>query len=213
MNLAFRLRLVTTLSATLEFYDFTLLIFLAGPIASNFFPSASRMGDVMPVLIVFFAGYIARFAGGCIYSHLGDTHGRKPYYMNSMILMSLSTLAIALLPTYETWGLLSPILLFFFRILQGASLGGEVPGSVVYAAEFSGNSRRGLATGLIVLSLTFGNILASGSVWLLNWQFSETSVNQWAWRIPFIAGSVIGLISLWLRYALSETPLFESQNA
>ncbi|WP_299734513.1 MFS transporter [uncultured Endozoicomonas sp.] len=210
MYLACRLRLVTTLSATLEFYDFTLLIFLASAISNNFFPSASSMGNIMPVLIVFFAGYIARFVGGFIYSHFGDRYGRKPYYMNSMVLMSLSTLGIALLPGFDTLGDLAPILLFCLRVLQGASLGGEIPGSVVYASEFSQNNRRGLVTGLIIFGVTFGNILASGVVWLIHQQFGEAAVNDWAWRLPFAAGSMIGLLSLWLRYKLTETPVFES---
>ena len=212
MNLTLRLRVVTTLSATLEFYDFTLLIFLANAISLNFFPVASGMGNIMPVLMVFFAGYLARFIGGLIYSHGGDKHGRKPYYMNSMILMSLSTLGIALIPGHDTIGNIAPLLLLFFRLLQGASLGGEVPGSVVYASEYSRENKRGLVTGLIVSGLTFGNILASGAVWFIHTWFGEQVVNAWAWRIPFALGSVIGLISLWLRHSLTETPVFESSD-
>ena len=210
MNLTLRLRVVTTLSATLEFYDFTLLIFLASTISLNFFPAASGIGNIMPVLMIFFAGYLARFIGGLIYSHGGDKHGRKPYYMNSMILMSLSTLGIALIPGHDTIGNMAPLLLLFFRLLQGASLGGEVPGSVVYASEYSRENKRGLVTGLIVSGLTFGNILASGAVWFIHAWFGEQAVNEWAWRIPFALGSVIGLISLWLRHSLAETPVFES---
>ncbi|KEI69379.1 MFS transporter [Endozoicomonas elysicola] len=212
MNLTLRLRVVTTLSATLEFYDFTLLIFLANAISLNFFPAASGIGNVIPVLVVFFAGYLARFLGGLIYSHGGDKHGRKPYYMNSMLLMSLSTLGIALIPGHDLIGNLAPALLLLFRILQGASLGGEVPGSVVYASEFSKENKRGLVTGLIVSGLTFGNILASGAVWLIHIGFGEQNVNAWAWRIPFATGSLIGLISLWLRYSLAETPVFKSSS-
>ncbi len=212
MNLTLRLRVVTTLSATLEFYDFTLLIFLANAISLNFFPAASGIDNVMPVLVVFFAGYLARFLGGLIYSHGADKHGRKPYYMNSMVLMSFSTLGIALIPRHDLIGNLAPALLLLFRILQGASLGGEVPGSVVYASEFSKENKRGLVTGLIVSGLTFGNILAIGAVWLIHIWFGEQNVNAWAWRIPFAAGSLIGLISLWLRYSLAETPVFESSS-
>ena len=123
MNNALRVRLVTTLSATLEFYDFTLLIFLAPVIAKVFFPGTEGLSTVMPVLLLFFAGYLARFVGGLVYSHTGDRRGRKVSYLYSIITMSLAALGIGLLPGYEQWGELAPIGLLLLRIMQGFSLG------------------------------------------------------------------------------------------
>ena len=209
MNSILKLRVITSLSATLEFYDFTLLIFLAQVIAANFFPEKSGMSGIMPVLMIFFAGYVARFVGGVWYGHGGDTLGRKRYYMYSIIIMSLSTLGIALLPGYEQWGVAAPIALLFLRILQGVSLGGEIPGAVVYAAEYSQSSKRGLVTGLVVSGVTFGNVLASLMVsFLFSW-FGTAVVYDWAWRLAFVVGSFLGLISLWLRLSLQETPVYE----
>lgn len=213
MELSFRIRLITTLSATLEFYDFTLFIFLAPAIAYHFFPASSGFGSIMPVLILFFSGYLARFIGGLFYGHGGDTRGRKPYYMNSMIIMSLSTLGIALVPGSDLLGSIAPLLLLVLRILQGLSLGGEVPGSLVYAAEYSRKGKRALATCLIVSGLMLGNVLASAVVSLIYYLFGEPAVNEWAWRIPFACGSALGIISLWLRYALDETPVYHSLSS
>ncbi|MGI9274014.1 MAG: MFS transporter [Endozoicomonas sp.] len=208
MNQSLRIRLITTLSATLEFYDFTLLIFLAPVMAKTFFPEQSGVGDVMPVLMLFFAGYLARFFGGMLFSHGGDTRGRKRYYLWSIVVMSLSTLGIALLPGQSHWGVLAPVCLLVLRIFQGLSLGGEIPGAVVFAAEHCPVNRRGQVTGLIISGVTFGNVLATGTVSLLYSAFGETAVYDWAWRLAFVAGSGLGLISFWLRLALDETPAF-----
>ncbi|MDD7804505.1 MAG: MFS transporter [Endozoicomonas sp. (ex Botrylloides leachii)] len=203
-----KLKVITTLSATLEFYDFTLLIFLAQVFAVQFFPEISGVSGIMPVLMIFFAGYLARFVGGVWYGHGGDTGGRKHYYMYSIILMSISTLGIALLPSYNSWGIMAPLSLLLLRVLQGLSLGGEIPGAVVYAAEYSENHRRGFATGLVVSGVTLGNVLASLVVSLLfNW-FGNDAVYEWAWRLAFGMGSILGLISLWVRFSLQETPVY-----
>ncbi|WP_257294142.1 MFS transporter [Endozoicomonas sp. YOMI1] len=210
MNLTLRLTVVTSFCVTLEFYNFTLLIFLANAISLNFFPTPFGIGNIMPVFMVFFAGYLARFIVGLIYSHGGDQPGRKPYYIHSTVLMSLSTLGIALIPGHDIIGNIAPLLLLCCRLIQGVSFVGEVPGFAVFASGYSRKNSRGRVTGLIVSSLTFSNILASGAVWFIHSWFGEQAVNTWAWRIPFVLGAVIGLISLWLRYSLAETPVFES---
>ncbi len=208
MNTYTRLRVITTLSAALEFFDFTLLIFLAPVLAVNFFPEESGFGSIMPVLMLFFAGYLARFFGGMIFSHAGDRYGRKKYYQWSIILMSASTLGIAILPNYNSWGITATLLLFLLRLIQGLSLGGEIPGAVVFSSEHCPGNRRGLVTGLIICGVTSGNILASGFVWLLYSVFSEQAVQEWAWRLAFLTGSSLGLVSFWLRRSLNETPAY-----
>ncbi|MGY0215798.1 MFS transporter [Endozoicomonadaceae bacterium StTr2] len=202
--------MITSLSSTLEFFDFTLLIFLAPVMARNFFPDQSGLDRIMPVLMLFFAGSLARFAGGFLFSHLGDRFGRKRYYQYSIILMSLSTLGIALLPTHATLGSLAPCLLFILRLLQGISLGGEIPGAVVFAAEHSPVRKRGVATGLIVSGVTLGNVFASIFVMGLFSCFGEAAVYDWAWRLAFLAGAVLGLVAYWLRQSLTETLAYKT---
>ena len=211
MNKPLKIRLITTLSATLEFYDFTLLIFLAPVMAQVFFPqSDGEAAKLMPVLMLFFAGYLARFVGGMIYSHFGDTRGRKNAYLLSIIMMSLATLGIAVLPGTATIGVAAPILLLLLRTLQGLSLGGEIPGAVIFAAEHSPTKSRGMVTGLVIGGVTFGNVLASGVVSLLYSEFGRETVYDWAWRIPFVLGAGLGLLSLWLRMTLGETPVYQA---
>ena len=208
MDSAVKIRCITTLSATLEFYDFTLLIFLSGVIARVFFPEGSAMSGVMPVLILFFAGYLARFAGGLMYSHFGDRYGRKSPYIYSVLLMSLATLCIAVLPGADEWGVFAPLSLLLLRVIQGLSLGGEIPGAVVFAAEHTRPGRRGQVTGLVISGVTFGNVLATATVTALYHHLSDDQVIEWGWRVAFMTGGILGLISLWLRLSLEETPVF-----
>ena len=208
MDSAVKIRCITTLSATLEFYDFTLLIFLSGVIAQVFFPEGSAMSGVMPVLILFFAGYLARFAGGLMYSHFGDRYGRKSPYIYSVLLMSLATPCIAVLPGASEWGIFAPLSLLVLRVIQGLSLGGEIPGAVVFAAEHTRPGCRGQVTGLVISGVTFGNVMATATVSGLYHFLSDEQVVEWGWRIAFMTGGVLGLISLWLRLSLEETPVF-----
>ncbi|KEQ11335.1 hypothetical protein GZ77_25985 [Endozoicomonas montiporae] len=207
-----KIRLITTVSASLEFFDFTLLIFLAPVIAHHFFPAESGIHGIMPVLMVFFAGYLARFVGGVLFGHFGDVIGRKQFYMYSITLMSLSTLAIGLLPSFAVWGALAPWSLLLLRIFQGISLGGEVPGSVIFASEYADTRKRAVATGLVVFGVTFGNVLASGMVSALYSVLGEQTVYEWGWRLAFIIGSLLGFISLWLRRSLNETPVYQKMS-
>ncbi|MRI32624.1 hypothetical protein EOPP23_06440 [Endozoicomonas sp. OPT23] len=213
MESQFRLRLVTTLSAALEFYDFTLMVFLTPVIGKVFFPDFIHSSQTMLVFTIFFAGYLPRFIGGLLYSHSGDTRGRKRSYNGSIILMSLSTLGIALLPGTLAIGAMAPLLLLLLRVLQGLSLGGEIPGAVVFAAEHSPAGKRGLVTGLIVSGVTAGNVLATGAIAGFYFWFGESAMIEWGWRILFAFGSLLGLLSFWLRSTFTETPVFEKRES
>ncbi len=209
MKKAFKVRIITTLSSTIEFYDFSLFLFLAPVLGQHFFPGSSRLGSIMPVLLVYCAGYLARVVGGFFYSHFGDSYGRKKSYMYSIIIISVANLAIAALPGQETWGLSAPALLFLLRVIQGLSLGGEVPGALTFAAEHSKSNRRGTVTGLIIAGLSFGTALASGVIAVLYLVLGEELIRAWGWRLAFVLGAVMGGISLWLRLSLSETPAYQ----
>ncbi|WP_330925158.1 MFS transporter [Candidatus Sororendozoicomonas aggregata] len=209
MSTAIKVRAITTLSSTIEFYDFALFLFLAPVISQHFFPDASHLGSIMPALLVYFAGYLARFVGGLFYSHFGDVYGRKNSYMYSIIIISMATFAIALLPGYETWGVAAPVLLLLLRIIQGLSIGGEVPGALTFAAEHSQPGQRGMVTGLIIAGLTLGTAFASGAMSGLYFVLGDENVRQWGWRLAFLLGAIMGAISLWLRFSLSETPAYQ----
>ena len=201
---------LSALGGTLEFYDFVVFVFFANVIGSLFFPAS--LPDWMrqlQTLGIFAAGYLARPLGGIIIAHYGDKIGRKKMFTLSIFLMAVPTLVIGLLPTYETIGLAAPLLLLLMRVLQGAAIGGEMPGAWVFVAEHSPAKNYGLAIGTLTSGITGGIFLGSiFGVWL-NSTYSADEIHDWAWRLPFIVGGVFGLISVYLRRFLHETPLFQ----
>ncbi len=151
--------------------------------------------------------------GGIVFGKIGDKLGRKVVLTFTIIMMAISTLIIGLLPTYDQIGVWAPILLLLARILQGFSVGGEYAGAMVYIAESSPDNKRiRLGSGLEIGTLS-GYIVASILVTVLFWTLSDAQMNSWGWRIPFFLSAPIGLIGLYLRAQLEETPIFENDIA
>lgn len=205
----FRVLGLSALGGALEFYDFIVFVFFAAVIGPLFFPPDMPEWLVLiQTFGIFAAGYLVRPVGGIIMAHFGDKFGRKRVFALSVFLMSISTLAMACLPTYATLGIFAPILLILFRMLQGAAIGGEVPGAWTFVAEHVPANRVGMACGFLCSGLTFGILLGSMIAALINWVFTPAEVSGFAWRIPFFLGGVFGLIGVYLRRWLSETPVF-----
>lgn len=205
---------LSALGGTLEFYDFVVFVFFANVIGGLFFPAS--LPDWMrqlQTLGIFAAGYLARPIGGVLIAHFGDILGRKKMFTLSVFLMAVPTLVIGLLPTYEAIGLAAPLLLLLMRVLQGAAIGGEMPGAWVFVAEHAPAKHYGLAIGALTSGITGGIFLGSiVGVWL-NSSYSQAEIHDWAWRIPFILGGVFGLVSVYLRKFLEETPIFKELQA
>ncbi len=157
---------------------------------------------------IFAAGYLARPLGGIIMAHFGDLVGRKKMFTLSILLMALPTPAIGLLPTYSSVGIIAPLLLLLMRILQGAAIGGEVPGARVFVAEHVPEKRIGIACGTLTAGLTVGILLGSVVATLINTSLTPQGIHDGGWRIPFLLGGVFGLIAMYLRRWLQETPIF-----
>lgn len=157
---------------------------------------------------IFAAGYLVRPLGGIVLAHYGDRYGRKRVFAFSILLMALSTLGMALMPTYATIGVAAPILLIILRMLQGAAIGGEVPGAWTFVAEHVPFRRVGLACGFLTSGLSFGIMLGSLIAFAINSLFTPEDVAGYAWRIPFLLGGVFGLIAVYLRRWLEETPIY-----
>jgi MFS family permease len=162
---------------------------------------------------IFAAGYLARPLGGIVMAHFGDLFGRKRMFMLSIFLMSLPTLAIGLLPTYASIGIWAPLLLLALRVLQGAAIGGEVPGAWVFVSEHVPPRHIGFACGVLTSGLTTGILLGSLVAMSINKIYSPAEVLAEGWRVAFIIGGVFGLISVWLRQWLHETPIFKEMQA
>lgn len=205
---------LSSLGGALEFYDFVIYVFFAKIIAEQFFPShLSPFWALLNAYGIFAAGYFFRPLGGVIMAHFGDLLGRKRLFTLSILLMALPTLAIGLLPTYAQIGYAAPLLLLLMRILQGIAIGGEIPAAWTFVSEHVPEKRIGLANGLLTAGLSLGILLgALMSLWI-SLQFSPPEVQAWAWRIAFLVGGIFGLIALYLRRYLKETPVFQAMQA
>jgi MFS family permease len=205
---------LAALGGALEFYDFIIFVFFAAVIGDLFFPA--DMPDWLrqvQTFGIFAAGYLARPLGGIIMAHFGDLVGRKRMFSLSILLMALPTLAMGLLPTYASIGIAAPLLLLLMRVLQGAAIGGEVPGAWVFVAEHVPRNRIGFACGTLTAGLTAGILLGSLVATVLNSAMTPVAISDFGWRIPFFLGGIFGLFAMYLRRWLQETPIFLEMKA
>jgi len=201
---------LAALGGSLEFYDFVIFVFFTATIGRLFFPPdmPEWLRDFQSFGI-FAAGYLARPLGGVVMAHFGDVIGRKRMFTLSVFLMAVPTLLISLLPTYASLGYGAPLALLILRILQGAAIGGEVPGAWVFVSEHVPYRRTGLACGLLTAGLTFGILLGSLTATAVNTSLDAAQLQSFGWRLPFLLGGVFGLVAVYLRRWLRETPVFE----
>lgn len=200
---------LAALGGALEFYDFIIFVFFAAVIGALFFPvDIPEWLRQVQTFGIFAAGYLARPLGGIVMAHFGDIVGRKKMFTLSILLMAMPTLAMGLLPTYASAGLAAPLLLLLMRILQGAAIGGEVPGAWVFVAEHVPARRIGIACGTLTAGLTVGILLGSVVATLINTNMTAQTIHDGGWRIPFLLGGAFGLVAMYLRRWLQETPIF-----
>jgi MFS family permease len=200
---------LATLGGLLEFYDFIIFVFFANTIGQLFFPpEIPEWVRQFQTFGIFAAGYLARPLGGVVMAHVGDLRGRKQMFTLSIFLMALPTLGIGLLPNYAKVGIWAPVLLLLLRILQGVAVGGEVPGAWVFVSEHVDPSHVGIACGILTAGLTGGILLGSLVAATVNAGMTHDQLATYGWRIPFLLGGAFGLLSMYLRRLLAETPVF-----
>jgi MFS family permease len=204
---------LSALGGALEFYDFIIFVFFATVIGHLFFPADMSDSVIMiQTFGIFAAGYLIRPIGGIVLAHFGDRYGRKRVFAFSILLMALSTLGMALMPTYASIGIAAPIMLVILRMLQGAAIGGEVPGAWTFVSEHVPFRRVGLACGFLTSGLSLGIMLGSLIATAINSIFTPEEVAGYAWRIPFFIGGIFGLVAVYLRRWLEETPIFNEMK-
>jgi len=204
---------LAALGGALEFYDFIIFVFFTAPISQLFFPNTTP--DWLRQLMtygLFAAGYLARPLGGIIMAHFGDRSGRKRMFALSVFMMAVPTLLIGLLPTYATMGYAAPFALLLLRMVQGAAVGGEVPGAWVFVAEHVPEHRVGFACGTLTSGLTFGILLGSLVAAAIKTHYGPEQLLAFGWRVPFLIGGVFGFFAVFLRRWLAETPVFEEMR-
>ncbi len=198
---------LASLGGMLDFYDFVIFGVFSPYLSRHFFPASDPLVSLIKTFGVFAAGYLVRPLGGIVLSHVGDQIGRRKALLVSMLLMSLSTLLMGLIPDYAVWGAGAAVFFIGLRLTQGFSLGGEIPGAIVFATEAL-PTHRGLVCGLIFFCINLGLLGGSAVHELMIHFFSPEEIGAWAWRLPFLGGGLFGLISYLLRLRLQETRAF-----
>ena len=192
----------------LEWFDFAIYGYLAATLGVLFFPSENETASLLASFAVFGAAFIVRPLGGFFFGPLGDRIGRRGVLAAIILLMSAATFAIGLLPTYATIGIMAPILLVALRLAQGFTVGGELTGSATFVAEYSSDARRGFLTSWIQASATLGFLFGLIAPTLLTTIFSEEALSSWGWRVPFLLAGPLGVVGLYIRLKLEDTPDF-----
>ncbi|MGW5866700.1 glycine betaine/L-proline transporter ProP [Streptomyces sp. NPDC055239] len=201
------------LGNTMEWFDFGVYAYLAGTIGKVFFPSSSPGAQVVATFATFAAAFLVRPLGGLVFGPLGDRIGRQRVLAVTMIMMAASTFAVGLLPSYASIGFAAPLLLLVCRLVQGFSTGGEYAGATTYIAEYAPDQRRGFLGSWLDFGTFVGYSLGSGLVTVLTLTLGSDGLESWGWRIPFFIAGPLGLIGLYMRLKLEETPAFQQETA
>ncbi|MEQ9115546.1 MAG: MFS transporter [Rickettsiales bacterium] len=192
----------------LEWYDFALYGHFVHIITKLFFPQADPYAGMIATYTIFAAGFVMRPVGAVIFGYIGDKFGRRISLSISILMMALPTACIGLLPTYEQIGIWAPILLCVIRLIQGASIGGEFSGCIAFLVEYSPMKKRGLIGSASMVSLCAGMLLGSLVATLVSRTMDVADFESWGWRVPFLIGIVIGLIGIYVRTSLHESPVY-----
>lgn len=192
----------------LEWYDFAIYGYLAATLGILFFPTEDPLTAILSTYSVFAAGFFMRPLGAIALGHIGDKYGRKSALMISILLMSIPTMLMGLLPTYAQIGLWSTGLMILCRLLQGFSLGGEFSGSIILLIEHAPANRKAFFGSWADLGSSVGMILASLTIIALRFSVTEQDLLSWAWRLPFLSGFFLAVVGYFLRKNLDETPEF-----
>ena len=207
----YRIWQVITASAVgtmIEWYDFYIFGSLAVTISPLFYPEGNNTLALIAYLSTFAVGFVVRPFGALFFGRIGDLVGRKYAFLVTLLVMGGATAAIGFLPTYQTIGIIAPIMLLVIRVLQGLALGGEYGGAAVYVAEHVPDARRGFYTSFIQITATLGLFVSLVVGILVQNSMTPDAFSAWGWRIPFIISIFLVGISLYIRLRMKESPIF-----
>ncbi|ANJ87129.1 MFS transporter [Pandoraea oxalativorans] len=201
--------LLASVGGGLEFYDFIVYGIFAPYVAKSFFPTGNGATSMIATFAAFAVGYLARPLGGVVLGHIGDKFGRRLAFQLSLVLMTATTAGMALMPSYQTMGVTASIAFVALRFLQGACIGGELPGAIAYVVE-SAPRKSGLACGVMFACVNSGSLLAAiVSLGLHAW-LTDAQMLAYGWRAAFLVGGGLGAVGALMRSGLKETALFLS---
>ncbi|WP_425834443.1 MFS transporter [Streptomyces fractus] len=197
------------LGNAMEWFDFGVYGYLTATLGHVFFPSASSTAQVLSTLGTFAAAFLVRPLGGAFFGPLGDRIGRQRVLAITMIMMSAGTFAIGLIPSHASIGVWAPVLLIVARMVQGFSAGGEYGGACTFIAEYAPDKRRGFFGSFLELGTNAGYVAGAALATVLTTTMADDALYSWGWRIPFLIAGPIGLVGLYVRMKLEETPAFK----
>lgn len=195
-----------------EWYDFFIYGTLGAILSKTFFPTGNATLEMLLFWLVFAVGFGFRPLGAVLFGYLGDKLGRKYTFLVTVSLMGIATAGVGLIPSAASIGYWAPAIVIFLRILQGLALGGEYGGAAIYVAEHSPFARRGYHTSYIQASVVGGFVLSLIVVLGCKSLMSAETWNAWGWRVPFLLSLLLLAISLWMRFKLSESPVFQAMK-
>ncbi|WP_294910132.1 glycine betaine/L-proline transporter ProP [Tatumella sp. UBA2305] len=207
-----RLRKAITAAAlgnAMEWFDFGVYGFVAFALGKVFFPSASPGIQMIAALATFSVPFLIRPLGGLFFGMLGDKYGRQKILSVTIVIMSISTFCIGLIPSYASIGIWAPILLLIAKMAQGFSVGGEYTGASIFVAEYSPDRKRGFMGSWLDFGSIIGFVMGAGIVVLISAIIGDEKFLSWGWRLPFFLALPLGFVGLYLRNALEETPAFQ----
>src|SRR5690625_1045237 len=205
--------LASSFGNLMESYDNLVYGYLALYIGMNFFPADDATTSLLATFATFAVGFIARPIGTLLFGHIGDRYGRKAALILSVVGMAAVTTAVGLLPTYEDIGAVAAVLLVLLRMCHGVAMAGEWAGSAALLIEYAPENRRGFYGSFNQVSTAGGFVLAAAVVSIVTGLTTEDQMAAWAWRIPFLIGSLTGIAAIILRFGLEDTPAFKAEKA
>jgi metabolite-proton symporter len=209
-NTTRRVLFASLVGTTIEFFDFYSYATAAVLVFPHlFFPASDPTTAILQSFATFALAFIARPIGSALFGHYGDRIGRKATLVAALLTMGVSTVAIGLLPTYASIGVVAPLLLALCRLGQGLGLGGEWGGAVLLATEHAPPGKRAWFGMFPQLGAPLGFFLATGTFLLMSATLDDDAFFAWGWRLPFLGSAVLVAVGLWIRLRISETPAFQ----
>jgi MHS family proline/betaine transporter-like MFS transporter len=199
------------LGNAMEWFDFGVYSYIAVTLGKVFFPSGNPTAQLLSTFGAFAAAFLVRPLGGMVFGPLGDRVGRQKVLALTMIMMAAGTFAIGLIPSYASIGVGAPLLLLAARLVQGFSTGGEYAGASTFIAEYAPDKKRGFFGSWLEFGTLAGYIGGAGLVTLMTALLSSQDLLSWGWRVPFLIAGPMGIIGLYLRMRLEETPAFAAE--
>ncbi|KUI23013.1 MFS transporter [Mycobacterium sp. GA-1285] len=195
-----------------EWFDYGLYAYGVSYISTAIFPGDGATATLL-ALMTFAVSFLVRPLGGFVWGPLGDRLGRRRILAITILVMAGATLCVGLVPSYATIGIWAPVLMVILRMIQGFSTGGEYGGAATFMAEYAPTRRRGVLGSFLEFGTLAG--FSTGALMMLGFSLilSDDQMNVWGWRLPFLIAAPLGLIGLYLRTRLDETPVFKELEA